>query len=332
MDGDPNTNWRSGACQAPCCQNVTLDLKSVKDFGWIFIRTWDSSIPGINITGLIPKKQKSDWDTGISVIAMGHPFGLPFSVTKGIISGITGKESEIFYLQHDAALNPGNSGGPLLDEEGRVLGINTFTIENGQSIGFALPIHIVESIIEEFLQGKGKKATRCTSCRSVVFEDTPESQALYCPLCGGAIHPISRIVPFEPLGVSRVLEEVLKEMGFEIDLIRKGPDHWMLVRGSANIEISYHEKTGLISAEAYLCRLPKTQVDELYEYILRQNNVPGALTYSVKDDMVLLSFLLYDQFLHGGLIGKYLENLFRRADETDEILIQRYGALPIEVF
>ena len=269
------------------------------------------------------------YDAGYPVIAMGHPFGLPFSVTKGVVSGVTEKEDGIFYIQHDAALNPGNSGGPLLNDQGQVIGVNTFTILNGQNMGFALPVSVVEDILKEFSSGGGLKAVRCASCRSMNFEKKGEPLNSKCAACGAAVKPISSIVPFEPQGVSRVLEEILISLGFQLNLIRKGPDHWILTRGSATIEITYHEKTGLISAEAFISRLPNHQVTELYRFILEQNNFPGALTYSIKEDTVLLSFLIYDHFMHGELIGKYFELLFQRADEADEILIQQFGALPV---
>lgn len=270
-----------------------------------------------------------EYEAGYPVIAMGHPFGLPFSVTKGVVSALTEKEKGIFYIQHDAALNPGNSGGPLLNEQGEVIGVNTFTILNGQNIGFALPVSVVEVILKEFLVGGGRKAVRCSSCRSINFEIENQPAVQQCSTCGASVKPISLIVPFQPQGVSRVLEEILISLGFQLNLIRKGPDHWILTRGSATIEISYHEKTGLISAEAYVCRLPDLQIAELYKYILEQNNLPGALTYSIKEDTVLLSFLIYDHFMHGGLIGKYFEHLFKCADEADEILIHQFGALPV---
>ncbi len=79
-------------------------------------------------------------EIGEKVIAIGNPLGLQFSVSEGIISatdreGSNGIEG---YLQTDAALNPGNSGGPLINKEGEVIGINNFKIGGGESLGFAL--------------------------------------------------------------------------------------------------------------------------------------------------------------------------------------------------
>ncbi len=86
---------------------------------------------------------------GEKVIAIGNPLGLQFSVSEGIVSGInrpgpTGLEA---YIQTDAALNPGNSGGPLINKKGKVIGINNFKVSDGESLGFALESdYIIEGV------------------------------------------------------------------------------------------------------------------------------------------------------------------------------------------
>lgn len=81
-----------------------------------------------------------DLQVGKKVIAIGNPLGLSFTVTEGIISGLhrKGPSGESEYIQTDVSLNPGNSGGPLIDTEGRVIGINNFKLGEAESIGFAL--------------------------------------------------------------------------------------------------------------------------------------------------------------------------------------------------
>ena len=77
---------------------------------------------------------------GEKVIAIGNPLGLQFSVSEGIVSAIhrEGPNNLEAYIQTDAALNPGNSGGPLINSEGDVIGINNFKSASGESLGFAL--------------------------------------------------------------------------------------------------------------------------------------------------------------------------------------------------
>ncbi len=82
-----------------------------------------------------------DIQIGEKVIAIGNPLGLSFTVTGGIISAVNriGPNGLDAYIQTDAALNPGNSGGPLINKKGKVIGINNFKAgEGSENIGFAL--------------------------------------------------------------------------------------------------------------------------------------------------------------------------------------------------
>ena len=80
-----------------------------------------------------------DVEIGEKVIAIGNPLGLSFSVSEGIVSAKDrpGINNLPGYIQTDAALNPGNSGGPLINDDGKVVGINNFKAQ-GENLGFAL--------------------------------------------------------------------------------------------------------------------------------------------------------------------------------------------------
>lgn len=93
-------------------------------------------------------------EVGEKVIAIGNPLGLDFSVSQGIVSAVhrTGSNDLDYYIQTDAALNPGNSGGPLIDIEGKVIGINNFKIGGGESLGFALESNYIIDAVNEISQ------------------------------------------------------------------------------------------------------------------------------------------------------------------------------------
>ncbi|MBS3088172.1 trypsin-like peptidase domain-containing protein [Candidatus Pacearchaeota archaeon] len=86
---------------------------------------------------------------GKKVIAIGNPLGLSFTVTEGIISALNreGPNNEPEYIQTDVSLNPGNSGGPLIDTTGEVIGINNFKIGDAESLGFALESNAIQDSI-----------------------------------------------------------------------------------------------------------------------------------------------------------------------------------------
>lgn len=80
---------------------------------------------------------------GQAVVAIGNPGGLSFTVTRGIISYVGRNLNGVPYIQTDAAINRGNSGGPMINSDLEVVGINTLTSLNEQGISFALPINFV---------------------------------------------------------------------------------------------------------------------------------------------------------------------------------------------
>ncbi len=123
----------------------------------------DLAILKVDKTGLTPVDMgdSDQLKVGQTVIAIGTALGeFRSTVTKGVVSGLgrgitagdytTGIEKLEDVIQTDAAINPGNSGGPLFDSSGKVVGVNVATSQNGQSIGFALPINLVKSSVDNF--------------------------------------------------------------------------------------------------------------------------------------------------------------------------------------
>ncbi len=276
----------------------------------------------------IPNIELGDYNAiaeGDRVIAIGHPFGFEYTATQGIVSNLLHKQGNINYIQHDAALNPGNSGGPLVDHEAKIIGVNTFIIKNGNNVGFSLPIHYLKDTLEIYSGGNKNDAVRCNSCHDLIF-DTKEIKG-YCPKCGAKITMISQLEDYEPMGINKTIEDMLDSLGFDIDLSRRGPYNWEVIQGSAKINISYHEKSGLIVSDAYLCSLPKENINPLYEYLLQRNYDLDGLTFSVKGNDIIISLLIYDQYLNVKTAQKLFEHMFEAADEFDNILVEEFGAL-----
>jgi len=102
---------------------------------------------------------------GQLVIAVGNPFGFESTVSAGVVSALgrslRSRQGRLIesVVQHTAALNPGNSGGPLVDSHGRVAGINTAIIAMAQGIGFAIPASTAQWVLTEILtQGRVRRA------------------------------------------------------------------------------------------------------------------------------------------------------------------------------
>ncbi len=95
---------------------------------------------------------------GQMAIAIGNPYGLEDTITVGVISGLNRTVGGLTgMIQTDATLNPGNSGGPLLNINGQVIGINTAiesTVIGAQNIGFAVPSNVAKASLNDLLAGK----------------------------------------------------------------------------------------------------------------------------------------------------------------------------------
>ena len=102
---------------------------------------------------------------GQLVVAVGNPLGYESTVSAGVVSALgrslRSRQGRLIegIVQHTAALNPGNSGGPLVDARGEVTGINTAIIPNAQGIGFAVPAATAQWVLTEILtQGRVRRA------------------------------------------------------------------------------------------------------------------------------------------------------------------------------
>jgi len=116
------------------------------------------------------------------VVAVGSPFGLSGSVTVGVVSGVGRKDMGFQryeqFIQTDAAINEGNSGGPLLDLSGRVVGINTAIVAGGTGVGFAIPAAMAHEVAEHLLA----KGFVPRGYLGVQIQDMDENLAVYFAL------------------------------------------------------------------------------------------------------------------------------------------------------
>jgi len=138
---------KSSASAEVVYDNPVLDLAILKS---------SKSLPYLKLGS------SDELNVGEDVLAVGTPLSLSLThtFTKGIVSALDRTLKVSTYqgegymqnlIQHDASLNPGNSGGPLLNMYGEVVGINTLKIASGEGIGFAIPTKSFESLLESYV-------------------------------------------------------------------------------------------------------------------------------------------------------------------------------------
>lgn len=265
---------------------------------------------------------------GDEIITIGHPFGLKYTSTRGIISKTKSNYNGVDYFQIDAPINPGNSGGPLIDTDGNIIGVNTFIIRDGNSLGFALPVSYLETALKEYTEKGCKPSVRCNSCSNLVTIDSLEND--YCPECGNKINKeIYEGVEYLASKTGALIEEMLTALHFDVSLCRTGPDTWELEKGSAKIKLSYISATKFVVADAKLGQLPKTNLGPLYEFMLKKNAEMENLVFSIDQRDIYLSLLIFEDDFHVKTAADHFIRLMDTADRMDDILIQEYGCLPV---
>ena len=205
------------------------------------------------------KSRVGDW-----VVAIGNPFGLGGTVTSGIISarnrdvGLTRYDD---FIQTDASINQGNSGGPLFNLEGKVIGINTAIIAPGQTgsigIGFAIPSNVASNIIDQLIKyGETKRGWLGVRIQQVTKE-IAEVQQLDEPK-GALIAGVSEGSPAEKAGI-KPGDIILEFDGKKIKTMRNLPKIVANTKVGKNVDLKIWRNKKLVSKKLTLGRLESSK-------------------------------------------------------------------------
>jgi serine peptidase DegS len=147
---------------------------------------------------VMPMGRSDTLRVGDIVLAIGNPYGLSQTVTQGIVSatgrGQLGLATFENFIQTDAAINLGNSGGALIDAHGDLVGINTAVLNRGyggpEGIGFAIPVNLVRGVMEQILAN----GHVVRGWLGFVPQDLTEGQAAQLGIDGGGVTVVNILV------------------------------------------------------------------------------------------------------------------------------------------
>ena len=232
------------------------------------------------IFGDSDKARVGDW-----VIAIGNPFGFGGSVTSGIISsrnrdiGLTRYDD---FIQTDASINQGNSGGPLFNLDGEVIGINTAIIAPGQSgsigIGFAIPSNPASNVISQLIEfGETKRGWLGVRIQEVTKE-IAEVEKLDKPK-GALVASVSEKSPADKAGI-KAGDIILEFDGKKVDTMRALPKLVAQTKVGKKVVVKIWRGQKLISKRVLLGRLESSE-----DFKVENKKEPDVSQYVVIEDL-----------------------------------------------
>jgi len=279
----------------------------------------------LNVEDLKPVKGTIILDKDNEVVNLetiyinGFPFGMPFTVTEGIVSAANQPMNGRNYIQTDAAVNPGNSGGPMLDNEGVLVGVTTSKFTQADNVGFGIKAIDVIKQIEDYSFEDVKYRVKCNSCDHFI-----EEEAEFCPNCGANID-ISVFEEFEKSHFANFTEEALIDLGADPVLCRAGRDYWEFHQGSALVRI-FVVNNNYLFATSPLNKLPKENLDALLTYVNSNQVTPYQL--GIYHNKIYVSYRTHLSDVYSSRKEEIKQNIIKlalKADELDDFFKDNYA-------
>lgn len=254
------------------------------------------------------------------VFVLGYPFGMPYTITEGIVSNERQMLEGKTYIQTDAAVNPGNSGGPVVNANGELVGVTTAKFTDADNVGFAIPAEDLQAELYSFSQNKSMVyAVKCHSCKSLMYEKTD-----YCPECGADVDE-KIFDASETSKLTQFVEEAIAKMGINPVLARSGQEYWEFHSGSALVRIFVFEKDYLY-ATSPMNNLPTGNLGELLNYMLSNPVAPYQL--GIYHNQIYLSYRIHLSDIYTDRrpeIQQYLSQLILKANDMDDFFVQEFN-------
>ena len=259
-------------------------------------------------------------EIGGKVSVAGYPYGMPFTVTEGSVSSPKQLMDGKYYIQTDAAVNPGNSGGPIFNENNEVVGVTVSKFSNADNMGFGIRVEALRKLLEVVDDmDRSCFQVQCDSCDGLIAGEED-----FCPSCGEKL-PEGIFAERQQSPLAVFCEQAIEEMGVNPVLARDGYDSWTFHKGSSEIRIFVYDNTYLFAVSP-INLLPKKDVEPVLDYMLSEDFTPYKM--GIEGRQIYLAYRIHLSDLTEASedeIRRNLVNLALRADEMDNKMVERFG-------
>lgn len=254
----------------------------------------------------------NDVSLGEKIYVAGYPFGMPFTVTKGTVSAPSQYMDGYYHVQTDAAVNPGNSGGPMFNENGRIIAVTTSKFTNADNMGFGIPIGSLAPLLEKsrYLD-PDSLSLQCNCCEKIISGEKD-----YCPSCGNKLsfhlfnpRPLSELATF--------CEKAIQAMGVNPVVARVGHENWICNPGKSEIRIFTYQHEYLFCTSP-INVLPKQGYEALLNYLLETNN-RKPYHIGLNGNQIYLSYRVHLTDIPADKNEEILKNIIAFPEEADKI-------------
>ena len=273
-----------------------------------------SSLPALHLA------DDDSLQIGRRVRVAGYPYGMPFTVTEGAVSSPKQLMNGKYYIQTDAAVNPGNSGGPIFDERGDVVGVTVSKFTEADNMGFGVRVETLRTLLGT-IDGIDRTCyhVQCGSCDELIAEEEE-----FCPSCGDKL-PDGAFDEREQSPLGAFVERAIEAMGIDPVLARAGYDFWRFHKGSSLIRIFVYDNNYLFSTSPIVL-LPKRDVEPVLEYLLTEEQGPYKMGIDGRE--IYIAYRIHLADIRPDSEEEILRNiagLACRADELDNQMVERFG-------
>ena len=272
-------------------------VNPAKDIAFLKAEGDFSALPEIALSAL------DSVSIGQKINVAGYPFGMPFTVTEGTVSSPRQLINDSYYIQTDAAVNPGNSGGPMFNDQDELVAITASKITDADNMGFGIPVTALRELLEQIGDlDTSVYNVQCNSCDEFISDEEE-----YCPSCGDKL-PSNVFQERSLTDLAVFCEEAIQAMGINPVLARVGYESWVFHKGSSEIRMFVYQRSYLFCTSP-INVLPKKNLEPVLTYLLNAEVKPYQL--GLDGNQIYLSYRIHISDIFSDFAEEIQKNISR---------------------